>query len=202
MDDFRFDRLDSRFTDRTTRRTAVGTAIAGLSLAAVARLTAAQEGSPSASPPAAAEAIQVSGDVSNPGALTLADLQTLPAETVEVTYLMSDGTEVQHSYTGARFWDVLQLFEPKIDPDLPETSLHMYVVLAAQDGYVVVLSMGEIDPEFGGYPYLLAWEEDGQVLTGQRRPAILVPPGDRTEGRYIHGIITIDVQRVDGGSGD
>jgi DMSO/TMAO reductase YedYZ molybdopterin-dependent catalytic subunit len=182
---------------RATRRTAVSTAIAGLGLGFV-QVTAAREASPSASPPAAGD-IQVSGHVAHPGTLTLADLQALPAETVEVTYLMSDGTEVQHTYTGARFWDVLQLFEPKIEPDLPETSLHMYVVLTAQDGYVVVLSMGEIDPEFGGYPYVLAWEEDGQALSGEQGLAMLVPPGDRTEGRYIYGIVSIEVHSVDAG---
>lgn len=201
MDASGFGRFTSRLAGRTTRRTAVGTAIAALGLGALARGTTAQEASPSASPPTAAGAIQVSGDVAKPGTLTLADLQALPAETVEVTYLMSDGTEVQHSYTGARFWDVLQLFEPKIDPDLPETSLHMYLVLTAQDGYVVVLSMGEFDPEFGGQPYLLAWEEDGQVLSGAQGPAMLVPPGDRTEGRYIYGIVSVEIHGVDAATG-
>lgn len=196
-----FDRLTWYLAGRTTRRTAVGTAIAGLGLGALARASASQDAPPSASSPVA-DAIEVSGQVAQPGTLTLADLQALPAETVEVTYLMSDGTEVQHSYTGARFWDVLQLFEPEIDPDLPETSLHMYVVLTAQDGYVVVLSMGEIDPEFGGHPYLLAWEEDGQALSGERGPAMLVPPGDRTEGRYIFGITSIEVHSVDAGRGN
>jgi hypothetical protein len=60
----------------------------------------------------------------------------------------------------------------------------LYVVFTARDGYVVV-SMGEIDPEFRGRPYLLAWEEDGQTPSGGQRPAMLVPPGDHTEEPYI-----------------
>ena len=70
-------------------------------------------------------------------------------------------------------------------------------MLTAADGYIVVLSMGEIDPEFGGHPYLLAWDEDGQPLPGERGPAMLVLPSDRSEGRYIWSLVSIDVRRVE-----
>jgi hypothetical protein len=43
-------------------------------------------------------------------------------------------------------------------------------------------SMGEIDPEFGEQPYLLAWEEDGQALLGERARVMLVPPGRSPTG--------------------
>jgi hypothetical protein len=191
--------MDVSGSDRLTRRTALAGAAALAAVGALGSASASRAGQATPSP--TTDAIEVSGDVANPGPLALADIQALPAETVDVTYLMLDGTEVEHSYTGARFWDVLQLTEPLVDPDLPETSLHMYVVLTAKDGYVVVLSLGEIDPEFGGQPYLLAWDEDGQALSGERGPAMLVPPGDRTEGRYIWGLVSIEVRSVDEGSG-
>jgi DMSO/TMAO reductase YedYZ molybdopterin-dependent catalytic subunit len=147
--------------------------------------------------PAATEAFEIGGEVANPGRWTVADLQALPAESVDVTYITDAGDEVQHHYTGVRFWDLLQEAQPLLDPDQRVASLLGYVVLTAKDGYVVVLSLGEIDPEFGGQPFLLAWEENGQPLAGERSPVVLVTPGDRTEGRYIHGIVTIDVHTVD-----
>lgn len=156
-----------------------------------------QEATPSGTPLAAGESIEIRGAVASPGSFTIDDLRALPAETVDVTYLMENGTEVQHVYTGARLWDVLQLAQPTIDPELPESSLRLYLVLTAKDGYVVVLSMGEIDPEFGALPYLLAWDEDGQALDGEQSPAVLVVPGDRTEGRYIHGLVSIEVRSVE-----
>ncbi len=162
---------------------------------------AGREATPPASP-AAAETIQVSGEVASPGTLSLSDLQSLSSETADTTYLMSDGTQVHHTYTGARLWDVLQVAGPNIDPERLETSLHMYVVLTAKDGYTVVLSMGEIDPEFGAQPYLLAWAEDGQPLAGDQGPVMLVVPGDRTEGRYIWGVVSIEVRSVDADTGD
>ena len=53
-----------------------------------------------------------------------------------------------------------------------------------------------VDPEFGAQPYLLAWDVDGQTLTGEQSPAVLVASGDRTEGRYIHGLVSIEVRSV------
>jgi DMSO/TMAO reductase YedYZ molybdopterin-dependent catalytic subunit len=161
----------------------------------------ANQASPSASPSAGVESIEIRGEVANPGIVTLADAQALPAETVDVTYLMDDGSEEAHTYTGAHLWDVLQLAEPLIDADLPETSLSMYIVLTAADGYVVVLSLGEIDPEFGGYPYLLAWDQDGQPLSSERGPLMLVPSGDRSEGRYIYSLVSIEVRTITTPSG-
>ncbi len=151
-----------------------------------------------ATPQVITGSIEITGTVANPGPVTLADIQALPAETVEVDYRTDAGTDVHHSYTGARLWDVMQLVQPDIDPQVPQSSLYLYLVLTARDGYVVVLSMGEIDPEFGGQPFLLAWNEDDQALTGDRSPLVLVTPGDRSEGRYIHGIVSIEVRSVMG----
>jgi DMSO/TMAO reductase YedYZ molybdopterin-dependent catalytic subunit len=189
-------------TTRLPSRRAFAAGIAAILVAGRARFeSSAQEATPRASPPAVFHAIEISGDVASPGMLSVSDLQALPAETVDVRYLLEDGTKVQHTYTGARLWDVLQLAEPLIDPEQPETSLHKYVVLTASDGYVVVISLGEIDPEFGARPYLLAWEEDDRPLSGEQGPAMLVPAGDRTEGRYIWGVVSIDVRSVETNSG-
>jgi DMSO/TMAO reductase YedYZ molybdopterin-dependent catalytic subunit len=149
-----------------------------------------------ASPAAGVETFDVTGLVETPGYLSVADLQTLPIETVEVTYEV-EGTAQTHTYTGVRLWDVLARANPIIDPDRNGDPLRKYVVLTANDGYEVVIALGEIDPAFGGHPYLLAWEEDGAPLTGDKGPVELVTPGDKTSGRYIWGIDTIEVRDVD-----
>jgi DMSO/TMAO reductase YedYZ molybdopterin-dependent catalytic subunit len=194
MDCAKLDPLTRRLGAPVSRRVALGAAGAWLATGTLGNATAAR-GTPAS--PAPAWSIEISGEVATPGPLTLADIQALPAETVEVAYRMDDGTEVEHSYTGARYWDVLQLAGPRIEPDMPQSSLRMYLVLTATDGYVVVLSMGEIDPEFGGHPYLLAWAEDGQPLPAERGHLMLVLPGDRSEGRYIWSLVSIEVSSVD-----
>lgn len=192
MDVFRFDTLNRRLS----RRAALGTAFAGVAAGTIHPAVAAPA-TPGATPAETALAIQVRGHVATPLTLTLADLQALPTETADVTFRLTDGTQAHHRYTGARLWDALQLAKPIVDPAHTESALRLYLVLTARDGYVVVLSLGEVDPEFGGRPDLLAWAEDGQALTGPHAPAMLVPPGDRTEGRYIFGLATIDVRTID-----
>ena len=58
-------------------------------------------------------------------------------------------------------------------------------------------SLGEIDPGFGNNPYLLAWDEDGQPLTGDDGPVRLVTPGDVKGGRYVYGVDKLEVRDVD-----
>jgi DMSO/TMAO reductase YedYZ molybdopterin-dependent catalytic subunit len=156
---------------------------------------AASQASPAASP-LSEEPIEFRGLFAQPGSLTLADLQALPTETIETPFISDAGDEVQHAYTGVRLWNVLQLAGLTLDTEQPEDSLHKYIVLTAKDGYVVVIALAEIDPSFGARPYLLAWMEDGEMLSGDRNPIRLVVPGDRTEGRNIWGIASIEVRDI------
>ena len=142
-------------------------------------------------------AIDVTGLVQRPGQLTVADLQTLPSETVNVTY-ESGGEPQDHTFTGVRLIDVLDYLELAVEPDARNPLLPMYLVVTANDGYQVVISGGEIDPNFGNVPMLLAWEEDGVILEGDQGPLRLVVPGDLRGGRYVHGIVSIDARTVAG----
>jgi DMSO/TMAO reductase YedYZ molybdopterin-dependent catalytic subunit len=160
----------------------------------VARVTA-QQASPVAAP-TAGEAVQLIGLVATPGALTVADLQTLPNQTADVTFQSGSG-EQHHTYTGVLLCDVLSRATLQLDPDRKNDQLRKYAVLTAKDGYEVVISLGEIDPNFGNHPYLLAWEQDGQPLTGDDGPVRLVTPGDIKGGRYETGVVTIEVRDVD-----
>jgi DMSO/TMAO reductase YedYZ molybdopterin-dependent catalytic subunit len=155
----------------------------------------AQPSSPVASP-AAGEAVQLTGLVETPGSITVADLQALPSQTVDVTFQTGSG-EQHHTYTGVLLWDVLNKATLKLDANRKNDQLRKYVVLTAKDGYEVVISLGQIDPNFGNSPYLLAWDEDGQQLSGDDGPVRLVTPGDVKGGRYVYGVIKIEVRDVD-----
>lgn len=160
------------------------------------RSTVALQATPEASPVAGAESVDLIGLVNTPGPITVADLQTLTPQTVDVTFQSGQG-EQSHSYTGVLLWDVLDRAGIQLNPDIKNDVLRKYVVLTANDGYETVISLGEIDPGFGANPYLLAWEEDGAPLTGDAGPVRLVTPGDVKGGRYVTGVITIEVRDVD-----
>jgi DMSO/TMAO reductase YedYZ molybdopterin-dependent catalytic subunit len=158
----------------------------------VAGITRAQD----ATPAAAGETFQITGLVETPLTLTAADLHEFPTQTVEVTFQSGSG-EQSHSYTGVLLSDVIAKATLTLDSDRKNDALRSYLVVTANDGYEVVISWGEIDPNFGNNPYLLAWEEDGVALTGDAGPVRLVTPGDVKGGRYVTGVVTIEVRTVD-----
>lgn len=158
----------------------------------------AMQATPAASPAEAnAEGtVEFSGLVTNPGPVSVSDLQALGSETVDVTY-ESGGTPEDHQFTGVRLYDALEHVGLAFDPEARNPLLTAYIVITANDGYQVVLSGGEIDPNFGDAPMLLAWEQDGAPLAGEDGPLRLVVPGDLRGGRYIHGIVSIDVRTIE-----
>lgn len=143
--------------------------------------------------PVASGSVEITGLVEHPGAVTVALLQTMPTQTVDVTYQAGNGEE-HHTYTGVRLATVIDKLGLVQDTTHKNGDLQKYLVVSASDGYQVVISWGEIDPKFGNQPILLAWQEDGKPLTGDRGPVRLVVPGDVHGGRYVTGVTKIEVR--------
>lgn len=162
-----------------------------VSISSIGALQAlAQESTPSGSPEAITS-FTVSGLIDSPATLTVADLATFAAESVDVTFT-AGGNPRDVSFTGTNLYAFLESFGLQI-PDEPHNAmLGMVAKLTASDGYVTVISLGEIDPGFGAAPMLLAWEEDGEPLTLPR----LVVPGDIRGGRYVSDVISIEILLV------
>ncbi len=66
------------------------------------------------------------------------------------------------------------------------------------DGYQSVVSWGELDPEFGAEPVLVAWQRDGNGLSDGEGMARLVVPGDKVGGRFVSTLASLEVR--DGGA--
>jgi DMSO/TMAO reductase YedYZ molybdopterin-dependent catalytic subunit len=167
--------------------------VAGIAAPAPSR--AALQATPTAST-GAGDAVEITGLVSNPGTLTVADLQMLPSETIQHVQETRQG-QVEHTFTGVRLYDVLDLIGLVAGHDERNPLLHRYLVITAKDGHQVVISGGELDPDFGDSPMMLAWEEDGQPLTGDRGPVRLVVPGDERGARQTDGVVRIEIFGID-----
>lgn len=152
----------------------------------------AHESTPVVAPTDSIRVFGIVGDVT----LSLAEVQALPAESVDVTFTAS-GEQQQHSFTGTTLLGVLEHVGLPFPADARNPLLQTYLVVTANDGYQVVISGGELDPAFGNVPMLLAWEQDGAALDGADGPLRLVVPGDTKGGRYVHGIVSIEVLGVD-----
>lgn len=117
----------------------------------------------------------------------------MPTETIDVRFGTHKGTE-QHTYRGVRLYTLIDRAGLQLDSDRKNDQLRKYVLVSAKDGYEAVVSWGEIDPEYANMPMLLAWEEDGQTLMGKDGPVRLVVPTDAKGGRYVRGVVRVEVQ--------
>lgn len=135
--------------------------------------------------------VRVVGDVVQRRTVARKDLAALPQHYQQVTYATSTGTET-HTFRGPLLTDVLALAEPAADPAVKNDILRFAVIAAATDGYAATVSLGEVDPGFGGTQALLALRQDGTALDLPR----LTAPGDVKGGRYVSDVVTLTVVRL------
>ena len=107
-------------------------------------------------------------------------LARLPAMTQQVA-----GEHGAASYDGPRLWDVL-VASGAIDPSRHAEDVHLAVRVTGADGYVAVLAMGELSPEFAARPIQLALGANGALR--------LVVPGEKRAGRSVRDVIRMDVE--------
>lgn len=134
----------------------------------------------------------VTGAVNSPKTFSLEDLRREPVTTEQVYFSTGRGV-VKASFTGVLLWTLLQTADIKTDPNARNDILHHVVVVSADDGYSVTLSAGELDPEFGAEPAIVAYAQDGKPL-GDGGFARLILPGDKGGGRNIMRISRIEIR--------
>lgn len=135
------------------------------------------------------DVLHVGGQVYNPLTLTMDNLRVYPSQTAEVTYLSGEDT-VNASFTGVLLWDILSSAQVNFNADEGNDKLGFYIVATGGNGFQAVIAWGEIDPEFGNQPILVAFEKDGMALEA----AQLVVPGDGRGGRYVSGLVSLEVR--------
>src|SRR5579862_2097992 len=117
-----------------------------------------------------ANALTVSGQITNPGAYTIGQLQGLGGvgETVG-----------GNSYVGVSLWSLLGGTSSGTSNVITSGGgnnpiLRNYVLATDSSGSVSAISVGELDPLFGGtgLPYLVAYQRNGVTLA---TPELIVP---------------------------
>ena len=82
----------------------------------------------------------------------------------------------------------------KLPTDGNNARLRVTVMVTAADGYQVAFGWGELDPEFGAAPILLAYARDGQPMGEKQGMARIVVPGDKRGGRYVSMVKSIELR--------
>ncbi|MEO7991878.1 MAG: molybdopterin-dependent oxidoreductase [Chryseolinea sp.] len=133
--------------------------------------------------------VTVEGEVLKPLKLTLEHL--LKLKQTEVKAKDRDGKE--HIFKGVRLFDLLDSAGVTLGKELRGENLTKYVLIKAVDGYEVIFSLPEIDPEFTGQTILIAYQMDGNPLPKGEGPFRIVAPNDKKPARWIRELTTIKV---------
>lgn len=141
--------------------------------------------------------LSVSGAITTPTVYDLAGLQALPAVTQTVTF-NAGNTPQTHTYTGTSLWGIVNGAGIPVNPLIKNDILTRYVVATGTDGYKVVYAMGEIHPDFGNKPDLVAYAETiggvSSPLSASQGFARTTAVGDVRGGRYVSNVESLDVR--------
>nr|WP_315595725.1 molybdopterin-dependent oxidoreductase [uncultured Cupriavidus sp.] len=156
---------------------------------------------PPATPsPAATPALALAGDVTAPGTLTLAQIRALPATTQTVSFSSGRGPQT-HTYIGASVWTLLSQAGIAVNATVHNEIVGKYVVATGNDGYRAVFSMGELSPDFGNRGNQVAYAEainGAGVALSSDGPLRVTAPGDVKGGRYVSGLMKLEVRAAAG----
>jgi hypothetical protein len=134
----------------------------------------------------------VTGDVPSALSLNPADLAQLPRETVSIDE--QDGTRT--AYQGVPLQAILAKAGIRLGLALRGKALAAYVLATAKDGYQMIFSLGELDPDFGNAHVIVADKRNGAALFGYQGPLRLVVAGDKHGARSVRMLEKLQVVQV------
>jgi DMSO/TMAO reductase YedYZ molybdopterin-dependent catalytic subunit len=135
--------------------------------------------------------ITVTGAVKQPLTLSAADLAAMPRAKA-----VTDNNGIQTTYEGVWLSDVLKKAGVPLGPGLRGAALAGYILASASDGYQVLFSIGELDPDMTSGQYLLADTANGKPMFGENGAFRLVIPTDKRGARSVRLLTKIEVVQL------
>lgn len=136
--------------------------------------------------------IVVTGDVPTPLSLNAGDLAKMPREHVDIAG--PDGAKT--TYEGVALQEILKKAGIAFGAGMRGKALAGYVLAEAKDGYQVVFSLGELDPDLGGQRVMVADTRDGKPLAADQGLARLVLPADKEGARSVRMLEKLEVVKL------
>ena len=155
------------------------------------RVTSSFAGIPTPRTPLSEDQVLVTGDINDEWVFRTSHLDAHAREPVNVEYRTTRVREV-HQVQGVPLHDVLARVALRTSGGSKMDRLSFVVVACGADGFRVLLSWAEVDPEFGACSALLATRYNGRRLT---RPT-LVTPRDGRSSRYVRDVARLEIARV------
>jgi hypothetical protein len=99
-------------------------------------------------------------------------------------------------YEGVLLSDLLGAAGVTLGKELRGPLLAAYVLAEAKDGFRVVYSIGEIDPETGTAPILVANKKNGKPLSALEGPYRFVLPQDKQATRWLRQVTRVSLHQL------
>ncbi|HVX14757.1 MAG TPA: molybdopterin-dependent oxidoreductase [Pirellulales bacterium] len=116
--------------------------------------------------------------------------EKLPRATVSVP--RQEGGETE--YAGVALAEVLKLVKAPLGKELRGKMLAKYVLVNAADGYRVVFSLAEVDPESTEHVVLLADRRDDRPLDAKEGPYRIIVPAEKKHARWVRQVTSITLE--------
>jgi DMSO/TMAO reductase YedYZ molybdopterin-dependent catalytic subunit len=141
----------------------------------------------------ASVALKISGNVTTPLQLSLADLKSMPRRTLKV---MNPHEKKMDTYEGVPLQELLRRAGVPQGQALRGRALSTYVLAEAADGYRVVFSLAELDSGFTDSDVIIADTIDGAPLGPNQGPLKLVVPHDKRPARWVRMVKSLTVSQA------
>ena len=141
---------------------------------------------------AAEIALSVTGEVKTPLKLTLAEIESMPAQ--KISARDHDGSTAD--YEGVPLHEILAHAGVPQGQSLRGDALQLCVLVKASDGYKVAFALAELDPRFTDKMVLLAFKRDGKELDAKSGPLRLIIPDEKYQGRWVREVTGLEIVRV------
>lgn len=142
---------------------------------------------------ATAAELRVSGAVSTPLVLSVADLKKMPRKTFSIVNPHDKKTE---AYEGVLLEELLHSAGVPHGEQLRGPSMATYVIAEAEDGYRVIFSLAELDSGILESEVIVADTKDGAPLPAKQGPFRLVAPHEKRPARWVRMLRSITVVRA------
>jgi DMSO/TMAO reductase YedYZ molybdopterin-dependent catalytic subunit len=159
-----------------------------LALLAVALFCSAAQ--PSAQTTRSTTELRITGAVTRPISLTIADLKKMPRKTLTVVNPHNQQIEL---YEGVPLEELLHRAGVPQGEQLRGSAMATYVTAAAEDGYKVVFSLAELDSGVLDSEVLVADTMDGAPLASKEGPFKIVAPHEKRPARWVRMLKSITV---------
>jgi DMSO/TMAO reductase YedYZ molybdopterin-dependent catalytic subunit len=140
----------------------------------------------------AAAELRITGAVSTPFVLTVADLKKMSRKTLSV---VNPHSKKKETYEGVLVEELLRKAGVPGGEQLRGPSMAAYVIAGAEDGYRVVFSLAELDSGILESEVIVADTMDGAPLGAREGPFRLVAPHEKRPARWVRMLNSITVVR-------